>query len=75
MSLPELPQHIQEAIKERTDLEWELQGIGLTNTYGQSAEFMIELNSRMVQVQRRLAELYGKINSYIEAGKIPRHLL
>jgi hypothetical protein len=67
--MKELPEHIKKAIERQTVLRMTLQGILLTNIYGQTVEFQIELNTRKVEVERELAEVTGTIQRYIEEGK------
>jgi hypothetical protein len=69
--MKELPDYIKKAVERQTALGMELQGIMLTNVYGASVEFAVELNSRKVQVERELAELTGMIQRYIDEGKRP----
>jgi len=67
----ELPDYIKKAIERQTALGMEQQGLMLTNVAGASVEFQVELNTRLVQVQRELAEVTGTIQRYIEEGKRP----
>jgi hypothetical protein len=67
----ELPDYIKKAIQRQTELTMERQGIMLTNVYAASVEFQVELNTRLVQVDRELAEVSGMIQRYVEIGKKP----
>jgi hypothetical protein len=69
--MSELPDYIKKAIERQTTLGMELQGIMLTNVYGASVQFQVELNTRKVEVERELAEVTGMILRYIELGKHP----
>jgi hypothetical protein len=74
--LPDLPERIRLAVAEKGPLELRLQAIQMTNTYGQTTDFLIELNTQKIQVERRLAELSGQIARYIEEGRDgPRRLI
>jgi hypothetical protein len=74
--LPALPERIRLAVAEKGPLELRLQAIQMTNTYGQTTDFLIELNTQKIQVERRLAELNGQISRWIEEGRSgPRGLI
>jgi hypothetical protein len=69
--MSELPDYIKAAIERQTQLTMERQGIMLTNVYAASVQFQVELNTRLVQVDRELAEVTGTIERYVELGKNP----
>lgn len=66
--LPPLPEEIKQLVIERTNLELGLQAVLQTNVYGQKVDDLIQLSSRQLQIQRRLAEINEAIVRWVEFG-------
>jgi hypothetical protein len=65
----ELPDDIKRLVEERTELESELGGLRMVNTYGQKLDFLIEMNCREIGILRRIEEVKSRIDAYIRAGR------